>query len=552
MSSDQSGYAGAKSAHLPENGRKRVVIEKVTPQIEGGRFPVKRVVGETVTVQADVFSDGHDEVAAMLLQRSGEEQEWQEIPMRFIGNDRWEATFRVTELGVHCYTVRGRIDHFATWRKDLEKRAEAGQTLTVEGLIGAEVVHEAGLVATGADRELLSAAAARLGSAAGDAVLLALARDNDLARLMTRYYRESLATTYDKTLEVVVEQRGALFSAWYELFPRSCCRESGGHGTFVQCEKLLPQIAGMGFDVVYFPPVHPIGFTNRKGKNNAVIAEAEDPGSPWAIGSPEGGHKQLHPDLGSMDDFERFIKKAGESGLQVAMDIAFQCSPDHPYVRDHPAWFRWRPDGTVQYAENPPKRYEDIIPFDFETEDWQSLWEELKSVFLFWVEQGGLHLQGRQSPHKAVPPVGMAYPRGQEQTSRHHFPGRGLHSTEGDVPARQGRFQPVLHLFFMAQHQDGTGALPEGTDADRTAGIFPSQLLAQYPDILPEMLQFGGPPPSPSASFLPPPFPPATAYTGRLSTCSSPLRSRRRRSTSIRRSTKYAAGTGTTPVTCGT
>ena len=376
------------AAAFTGDGRQRVVIEHVTPEIDGGRFPIKRVVGETVTVRADVFGDGHDELTAVLLYRKKSSEQWHVAPLHFLTNDRWEGSFRVEETGIYSYTVSGRIDHFATWKKDFAKKGAVGQDLAIDRLIGGRLVEAAAERAAGADREHLREHALRIRRALNDGEALAASQDQELGRLMRLYYDTRFATSYGKVLEAVVEPGEALCGAWYELFPRSSCTEGGAHGTFADCIRLLPRIAAMGFDIVYFPPIHPIGVTNRKGKNNATKAEKGDPGSPWAVGAAEGGHKAVHPDLGTLDDFRIFVEEAKRLGLRVALDIAFQCSPDHPHVREHPGWFRWRPDGSVQFAENPPKKYEDIIPFDFECEEWESLWEELKSVFLYWVEQG--------------------------------------------------------------------------------------------------------------------------------------------------------------------
>lgn len=386
MAFAQESSAGA--AALPQDGRRRVVIERVTPEVDGGRFPIKRVVGDTVTVRADVFADGHDDVTAVIMYRNRNSDQWHMAPLHFLNNDRWEGSFRVEEAGVYLYTVSGRIDHFATWRKDLDKKETAGLDLSVDFRIGAALVRAAAERADGSDREALLTHARSIDEAATGNGGTAAARGEGLARLMRHYYDTRFATSYGKVLEAVVEAPIALYGSWYELFPRSACTDGEGHGTFVDCINLLPRIAAMGFDIVYLPPIHPIGRTNRKGRNNSTVAERDDPGSPWAVGAAEGGHKAVHPDLGTFDDFRLFTAEAGRLGMQVALDIAFQCSPDHPYVREHPGWFRWRPDGTVQFAENPPKKYEDIIPFDFECSDWQALWEELKSVFLYWVDQG--------------------------------------------------------------------------------------------------------------------------------------------------------------------
>ncbi|WP_052464481.1 alpha-1,4-glucan--maltose-1-phosphate maltosyltransferase [Geoalkalibacter subterraneus] len=376
------------SNEFPEDGRRRAVIENITPQVDDGRFAIKRVIGEKVVVRADVFCDGHDEPAALLLYRHESEEQWHKVPMRFLVNDAWEAAFQISELGVYYYTVEARVDHFVTWQKDLAKRFSAGQDLAVDREIGARLVESFALRAGSSDAQRLRQWASRLRQAPDDASALRLAQDPELTALMERHYDPHLATLADRTFQVLAERQRALFSSWYELFPRSTSGDPSQHGTFRDCEKLLPEIARMGFDVLYFPPIHPIGLTNRKGRNNQVVAEGDDPGSPWAIGGAKGGHKAVHPDLGTLEDFRGFIAKAAEHGLEVALDIAFQCSPDHPYVHRRKQWFRQRPDGTVQYAENPPKKYQDIIPFDFECDDWRNLWEELRSIFEYWIEQG--------------------------------------------------------------------------------------------------------------------------------------------------------------------
>jgi starch synthase (maltosyl-transferring) len=372
-----------------ENGRTRIVIEGVTPEIDGGRFPIKRTVGEDVVVEADVFADGHDALACVLRYQKQGDEAWEETTMDFLVNDRWRGAFTVTELGWYLYTIQGWVNHFASWRGNLRKKVEAGQDVSVEWLTGAVLMDEAAGRASGSDAARLEGWAKALRSSGqGLSKPLQIALDEDVARLMARYSERSSRATYDKKLAVVVDREKARFSAWYEMFPRSCSGEPGRHGTFRDCENRLSYVAGMGFDVLYFPPIHPIGRTHRKGKNNAPNAGSEDPGSPWAIGAKEGGHKDVHPQLGRLDDFQRLVKRAAESGVDVAIDLAFHCTPDHPYAKAHPEWFRRRPDGTVQYAENPPKKYEDIYPIDFETDHWQEVWEELKEVVRFWIDQG--------------------------------------------------------------------------------------------------------------------------------------------------------------------
>ncbi|HEY51382.1 MAG TPA: alpha-1,4-glucan--maltose-1-phosphate maltosyltransferase [Dehalococcoidia bacterium] len=368
----------------------RVIIEGVQPEIDGGRFPIKRVIGEEVSVEADIFTDGHESLSALLLYRSEDETKWTETPMTFLVNDRWRGSFVVEKMGFYRYTIIAWVDKFKSWRQDLIKRVEARQKdIEVNLMVGARIMTQAQQKASGRDRRLIAEWLDTLQSkqvTRKEKVRLALS--DDVARLMQRYADRGFAATYPKELKVWVDREKARFSTWYEMFPRSCVPKPGQHGTFRDCESRFPYIAEMGFDVLYLPPIHPIGHTNRKGKNNALTATPDDPGTPWAIGSEEGGHRAIHTQLGTLKDFQRFVRKARDYGMEVALDIAFQCSPDHPYVREHLEWFRWRPDGTIQYAENPPKKYQDIYPLEFESKKWQELWEELKSVVLFWIEHG--------------------------------------------------------------------------------------------------------------------------------------------------------------------
>ncbi|MFC2048553.1 alpha-1,4-glucan--maltose-1-phosphate maltosyltransferase [Chloroflexota bacterium] len=372
-----------------EESRTRIVIEGVSPEIDGGRFPVKRIIGDKMVVEADIFADGHDILSAALLYRKEGDPNWIEIPMEFLVNDRWRGSFVVSELGQYQYTLTAWVDRFKTWQQNLAKKAEAKQDVSVDFLEGAQLIEEASHSAikreAGTIRDWAESLRSREASTSAKANL---ALSQKIAKAISKYSDRQFATAYSKELVVVVDREKARFSAWYEMFPRSCMSEPGQHGTFKDCETRLPYVSKMGFDVLYFPPIHPIGNTSRKGKNNVTNPQPDDPGTPWAIGSEEGGHKAVHPELGTLVDFRRFVTKAQEQGLEVALDMAFQCSPDHPWVKEHPEWFRWRPDGTVQYAENPPKKYQDIYPLEFENDHWQELWEELKSVVLFWIEQG--------------------------------------------------------------------------------------------------------------------------------------------------------------------
>ncbi len=370
------------------SGKKRVIIENITPQINAGQFPIKRIVGEQVCVEADVFSDGHDIVKALLLYKKSDVENWEEVPMEFMGNDSWSASFTPTEIGSYDYTVKGWVDHVGTWQHGLEKKHEAQLDLKLDLLIGAEFMKEAAEKSTDKKKEF------------NDNIVLFKSSSDDIKNIILKALHPSIADSYnkvmdspnatvhDKIFKVQVENKKALFSTWYELFPRSTSDKQGKHGTFKDCERLLPRIQEMGFDIIYLPPIHPLGIQFKKGKNNSTTAQPDEPGSPWAIGSKDGGHKAIHPELGTLKDFTNFIEKAKSFDIDIAIDFALQCSPDHPYVKENPQWFKWRPDGTVQYAENPPKKYQDVLPINFETDDWENLWNELKSIVEYWIDKG--------------------------------------------------------------------------------------------------------------------------------------------------------------------
>jgi starch synthase (maltosyl-transferring) len=368
------------------DGRQRVIIEKVQPEIDAGRFPIKRVIGQTVAVEADAFTDSHDVIACVLRYRHESEKNWHEVPMLPLRNDRWHASFPLTELGSYTYTITAWIEHFFSWQNEFVRRSDA-QDIALALQCGAKLVEEAAARAVGENQLQLQQFAKELRSIKPEASAV-LAQSKTLESLMQQYSDSRLASDYANLLSVWSEPIKAQYSTWYEFFPRSCVSDDMKHGSFAECEKRLPYIAAMGFDVVYLPPIHPIGLSKRKGSNNTLIATESDVGSPWAIGSAEGGHKSIHPQLGTLDDFQHLVMKARELGIAIALDIAFQCSPDHPYLREHPEWFCHRADGSIQYAENPPKKYEDIVQFNFETDNWQELWQELLDVFLFWIKQG--------------------------------------------------------------------------------------------------------------------------------------------------------------------
>jgi starch synthase (maltosyl-transferring) len=478
----------------PANGQRRVVIERVSPEIGCGRFPIKRVVGETVAVEADVFADGHDQVACELLYLREGEKEWQSSPMTALGNDRWRGEFPVPNAGRYEYTIEGWVDHFQTWRNGLSKRVAAGQDVHVDLLIGAELIEGAAGRAKGEDAGLLRHWARRIREVRDKQSATSFALEEDLFRAMHRYPERQFASRYEKPLAVVVDREKAGFSAWYEVFPRSCSPEAGRHGTFRDCEAWLPYIASMGFDVVYLPPVHPIGRAFRKGKNNSMVAEPDDVGSPWAIGSEEGGHTAVHPQLGTLEDFRHFVSEAAQRGLEVALDIAFQCTPDHPYVKHHPEWFRKRPDGTIQYAENPPKKYQDIYPLDFESRDWRALWSELKNVFQFWIDQG-VRIFRVDNPH-TKPFAFWEWVIGEIKKEHGDVLFLAEAFTRPHVMyrlAKLGFSQSYTYFTWRNTKQELTVYFTELTQTE-VRDYFRPNLWPNTPDILPEFLQVGGRP----------------------------------------------------------
>ena len=365
----------------------RIIIERVRPELDCGRYPIKREVGDLLEVSADIFKDGHDAIAAVLRYRRRADDGWLEVEMRHVGNDRWTASVVLTENTRYVYTLQAFPDHFATWREELEKKTAAGLDVALELREGRAIIEEARGRSSPDDHGLLnSAIAVAVGGDQAAAVHHLLG--NDLAATMQRSRSRAGAATYGRELEVVVDRVAARYAAWYEFFPRSAGTVPGRSATLREAAARLPAIAAMGFDVVYLLPVHPIGRTHRKGPNNSLVAGPDDPGVPYAIGSADGGHDAISPDLGTLDDFRAFVAAAHGLALEVALDLAIQTSPDHPWVAAHPDWFHIRPDGSIRYAENPPKKYQDIYPINFDSPDWRNLWAELKRIVLFWVEQG--------------------------------------------------------------------------------------------------------------------------------------------------------------------
>ena len=381
-----------KQAKLPNtmetDRRNRVIIAQVQPELDDGRHFVKKVIHELVEVRADIFSDGHDLIRASLHYRHEAEQSWTEVAMQPEPNDVWTASFRVSKNGFYYYKLEGWVDHLQTWHQGFLKKHADGQDMSVECLIGSALLKRTASAYPSKKAAVLTEAAEILAVPDGYEASVALVLSADFAQLVEDTPMKQFQTWYDKQLRVRIGRDKGVFSAWYELFPRSAAQEPGVHGTFKDVERLLPRIREFGFDVLYLPPIHPIGIINRKGKNNSLNAGPDEPGSPWAIGSAEGGHTAVHPALGTMEDYRHLLQEAGKHDIEIAFDLAFQCAPDHPWVKEHPEWFLWRPDGSIAYAENPPKKYQDIVPINFETADWKNLWDALRDVILYWVDAG--------------------------------------------------------------------------------------------------------------------------------------------------------------------
>jgi starch synthase (maltosyl-transferring) len=479
--------------NAPADGRRRVHIDRIEPEIDGGRSAAKRIVGDLMKVAVDLLIDGHDIVRGVVLYRHERDADFREVELVAEGNDRFTASFPLERIGTYLFTVEGWADGFATWRRGLARKVEAGQDVSVELLEGAALLATAAAGATGADAEALQSFAETVGGSGRMDERVALALSPVVEAAASRAPDRSLATRYPRVVEIVVEPRLARFSAWYELFPRSCGPE-GKHGTLRDVEARLPYVAEMGFDVLYLPPIHPIGLAHRKGPDNSETAGPDDPGSPWAIGSERGGHTSVHPDLGTIEDLDRLVESARAMGIEIALDIAFQASPDHPWVREHPQWFRQRPDGSVQYAENPPKKYQDVYPFDFETDDWEALWRALRGVFLFWIEHG-VRVFRVDNPH--TKPIGFW--RWCIRTIKQEHPEVLFLAEAFTRPkmmaalAKAGFSQSYTYFTWRTSGAELTRYLEDLTQTELSEYFRPN-FWPNTPDILPEHLQHGGRP----------------------------------------------------------
>ena len=473
--------------------RRTVVIEAVAPAVDCGRYPVKREVGAVLEVSADIFKDGHDVLAAYLRYRRAGERAWRETPMRHVDNDRWAGEFTLEANGRYQYTIEALPDPFRSWLADLEKRRAADQDLTSALREGTQLVRAAAERAKGADRAALVAGADRIECAATQTEAAAGAVEAELGELMRRHLDRSEATWAARELEVVVDRERARFAAWYEFFPRSQAAVDRS-ATFAEATAQLERAAAMGFDVVYLPPIHPIGRAHRKGRNNTLVARPGEPGSPWAIGGAEGGFTAVHPDLGTLDDFDRFVARARQLGLEVALDLTIQCSPDHPWVREHPEWFFHRPDGTIKYAENPPKKYEDVYPVNFLCADPRPLWEEMRRVLEFWIGHG-VHTFRVDNPHtKPVKFWEWLIRAVQDEHPDVIFLAEAFTRPKMmRVLAKSGFTQSYTYFTWRNEKQELIDYLTEITEPPM-ADYFRGNLWPNTPDILHETLQRGGRP----------------------------------------------------------
>jgi starch synthase (maltosyl-transferring) len=484
---------GATTNRSVRGDVRSVWIGNVRPELDGGRFPVKREVGDLFEVTADILREGHEALAAVLQYRAVKDPGWHEVRMDPVGNDRWVGRFLLAENTRYLYTIEAFPDPFRTWAEDLKKRLAAGMDVSSEVLEGADLLRRTLPRAVGADRKRLEARLVDF-EQAETPVRVRLLLDEETLELVETYPDRSAATRYDRELEVVADRILARFAAWYEMFPRSQGTIPGRHGTFRACIERLPAVAGMGFDVIYLPPVHPIGVSFRKGKNNSLTAGPDDPGSPWAIGNERGGHKAVEPNLGTLDDFRALVRAARQAGLEVALDYALQCSPDHPYVTEHPEWFYARPDGTIKYAENPPKKYQDIYPLNFYCRDREALWEEMRSILLFWIEHG-VRIFRVDNPHTKPIPF-WAWVIGEIQAVHPdvHFLAEAFTRPKVmQALAKVGFTQSYTYFTWRNFKQELTDYFTELTQGDM-AEYFRGNLFANTPDILPPILQHGGRP----------------------------------------------------------
>ena len=469
-------------------------IEHVTPEIDSGRYPVKREAGDLLQVSADIFKDGHDKLACFLLHRKKGARKWQRIRMEPMQHDRWQASITLDVIGRHEYTVYAYLDFFASWQDEVRKKHKADVSLESELLEGQRILQEARDRAPKGKASEFDALIEKL-SAKPESEAIFHALNPAMAHLVDQSPDESVSGTYDRVLQAIVEPVQARYAAWYEFFPRSQGTRTDRSATFKECEKRIPDIKAMGFDVIYLPPIHPIGETNRKGANNSLHPKPDEPGCPYAIGNKHGGHKAVHPDLGTLKDFDHFVAACNEAGISVALDFAVNCSPDHPYVKDHPEWFSKRPDGTIKYSENPPKKYEDIYGLDFHCkENRKGLWEELKSVIEFWIDHGVTTFRVDNPHTKPIAFWEWMIASIQEKHPETIFLAEAFtRPSMMKVLGKIGFSQSYTYFTWRNFKQEITEYFTELTQGEMQ-DYYRGNLFANTPDILPTFLQEGGRP----------------------------------------------------------
>ena len=480
-------------ANLPKK-LQTIIIEHVKPELDGGRYPVKRIVGETLEVTADIFKEGHDIITGILRYKILGSKQWQETPMHHVDNDGWAGSFDLSENTRYLYTVGAYIQTFETWRAELTKKHGVEANLSSELLEGEAQLKDAMNMAKGTDKKLLKEWLGKWNAASDQNSRIAIALDPILAALVNQHEKRAAWSTYSHELTVIVDRERARYGAWYEIFPRSEGTVEGQGGTFKDCEARLPVIRDMGFDVLYLTPIHPIGETNRKGRNNSLTAQPGEPGSPWAIGSRHGGHDAIEPALGTLEEFDHFQQVVRNHGMEIALDFAINATPDHPYVTQHPEWFKQRPDGTIKYAENPPKKYEDIYGFDFYSEAWPEIWQEMKRVFLFWIDHG-VKIFRVDNPH-TKPVIFWEWVIGEVQQEHPDVIFLAEAFTKPKmmrVLAKAGFTQSYTYFTWRNSKEEMTEYLTELTQTEMTEYFRPN-FFPNTPDILPPILQEAGRP----------------------------------------------------------
>ncbi len=486
-------YTIKETDRILKEGNGRVIIENIVPEIDGGRFPIKRVLKENVSINVDLFTDGHNLVCGKILYRYIGDSEWSSVDLISLGNDVFEGGFYVKKVGIWEYTIIAWIDEFATWQRDLKKRLSVDADIIIDLQIGVELLKAGIKNAPERIKNKLKKTIVLINNKKSKVKSLNAALDTDLLKIMYEYGKRKNLSVYEKNLQIIVDPEIAGFSAWYEMFPRGNWGDCKSKGTFKTVEKRLNYIKNMGFNVLYFPPIHPIGIEFRKGKNNAVKAKKNDVGSPWAIGGISGGHKSILTELGTIKDFEGLVKKAKKKGIHIALDLAYQCSPDHPYVKEHPEWFKKRPDNTIQYAENPPKKYQDIYPIDFSTKKWKELWEELKSIVLFWIDKG-VTIFRVDNPHTKS----LSFWEWMIKSIKEEYPETIFLAEAFTRPkmmyrlAKLGFSQSYTYFTWRNTKWELTSYLNDLTKTDKIEYYRPN-FWPNTPDILHEYLQVGGP-----------------------------------------------------------